>query len=164
MQVGFPPAELDVVDSVVKMFTEPVLDLDTAMLAKLWESENTRKAEGNAALGVEGTDLRSTDMFCKLLEDEGIEIEYKDGKNALSPRSPRTTRSCATSCVSTTTRAFVRWRKRGSQRNPLCCRRARRRWAGWRHGDLHLFIYFTLELERYDRLEEMGVLLLKPRY
>ena len=41
MQMGFPPAELDVVDSIVRMFTEPVLDLDTRMLAELWRSENT---------------------------------------------------------------------------------------------------------------------------
>jgi hypothetical protein len=81
----FPIEELEVIDSIVKMFSEPVLDLDTAMLAKLWESENTRKAEGNAALGVEGTDLRSTELFCKLLEYEGIEIEYKDGKNGPIP-------------------------------------------------------------------------------
>jgi len=132
------------------MFTEPVLDLDTDMLAKLWESENTRKAEGNAALGVDGSDLRSTDLFCKLLEDEGIEIEYKDGRMDQSPPSPRTTRSCGTFCVSTTTSAFVRWRKRALRKNPLCCRPARQRWAGWRQGDLHLFIYFTLELARYD--------------
>ncbi len=85
MKQGFPPAELDVIDSVVRMFTDPVLELDTDMLAKLWESENTRKAEGNAALGVDGSDLRSTELFCKLLEDEGIEIEYKDGKKGPIP-------------------------------------------------------------------------------
>jgi hypothetical protein len=81
----FPVAELEVIDSVVKMFTEPVLDLDTAMLAQLWESENTRKAEGNALLGVDGAELRSAELFCGLLEAEGIEIEYKDGKNAPIP-------------------------------------------------------------------------------
>jgi len=85
MQAGFPPAELDVVDSVIRMFTDPVLDLDTAMLADLWESENTRKAEGNALLGVDGAELRSAELFCGLLEAEGIEIEYKDGKNAPIP-------------------------------------------------------------------------------
>lgn len=85
MQAGFPPAELDVIDSVVTMFTNPVLDLDTQMLADLWQSENTRKAEGNALLGVDGTELRSTELFCKLLEDEGIDIEYKDGKNGPIP-------------------------------------------------------------------------------
>lgn len=81
----FPVEELEVIDSIVKMFSEPVLDLDTAMLAQLWESENTRKAEGNAALGVEGSALRSADLFCKLLEDEGVEIEYKDGTKGPIP-------------------------------------------------------------------------------
>jgi hypothetical protein len=85
LQMGFPVAELDVIDSIVRMFTEPVLELDTQMLADLWKSENTRKAEGNAALGVDGGDLRSTDLFCKLLEDEGIEIEYKDGAKGPIP-------------------------------------------------------------------------------
>jgi DNA polymerase len=85
MQADFPPAELDVVDSVIRMFTDPVLELDTAMLADLWESENTRKAEGNALLGVDGSELRSAELFCGLLEAEGIEIEYKDGKNAPIP-------------------------------------------------------------------------------
>jgi hypothetical protein len=81
MKRGFPVSELEVVDSIIKMFTNPVLELDTATLAKVWEDEAKRKLEGNANLGVEGSDLRSADKFCELLEAEGIEIEYKDGKN-----------------------------------------------------------------------------------
>jgi hypothetical protein len=77
----FPIAELDVIDSIVKMFSQPVLELDTTMLAQLWESEAHRKANGVAALGIDAAELRSTDRFCELLEEEGIEIEYKDGKN-----------------------------------------------------------------------------------
>lgn len=85
MQQGFPVAELDTVDSIIRMFTDPVLHLDTAMLANLWESESRRKIEGNALLGVEGGELRSTELFCKLLTDMGIDIEYKDGKNGPIP-------------------------------------------------------------------------------
>jgi hypothetical protein len=85
MQSGFPPAELDVIDSVVRMFTDPVLELDTAMLAQLWESEATRKLNGTDALGITASDLQSSQRFCELLEAEGIEIEYKDGKNAPIP-------------------------------------------------------------------------------
>jgi hypothetical protein len=80
-----PPDEFEVMDSIIRMFVNPVLDLDTQMLADLWQSENTRKAEGNAMLGVEGGELRSTELFCKLLADEGIDIEYKDGKNGPIP-------------------------------------------------------------------------------
>lgn len=85
MQSGFPVSELDVVDSVIRMFTDPVLDLDTAMLAKLWEEEATRKAAGIDALGVNGAELRSSERFTQLLVEEGIEIEYKDGKNGPIP-------------------------------------------------------------------------------
>lgn len=81
MQQGFPPAELEVIDTIIKMFSEPCLELDSQMLAKLWESEAKKKLEGAEALGVDGGDLRSADRFCELLEAEGIEIEYKDGKN-----------------------------------------------------------------------------------
>jgi hypothetical protein len=136
----FPIPELEVIDTIVKMFSEPVLDLDPAMLAKVWEDEAKRKADGNEALGVEGSELRSAERFCQLLE-----------RMDRLPPSPRTTPSCGISCVSTTTRAFVRWRKHASQKNPRFSKAAPRRWAGWRHGDLHLFIYFTLELERFDR-------------
>jgi hypothetical protein len=81
----FPLPELEVIDTIVKMFSEPVLDLDGAMLAKLWEDEARRKLEGNAELGVDGSDLRSADKFCELLEAEGIEIEYKEGKKGDIP-------------------------------------------------------------------------------
>jgi len=85
MQAGFPPAELDVVDSIIRMFTDPVLELDSQMLADLWTSEATRKAQGIDALGVTGAELRSGDRFTQLLAEEGIEIEYKDGKNGPIP-------------------------------------------------------------------------------
>jgi hypothetical protein len=85
MQAGFPPAELDVVDSIIKMFTEPVLELDTAMLANLWNAEAKRKADGVNALGIDAAELRSADRFIQLLEAEGIDIEYKDGKNGPIP-------------------------------------------------------------------------------
>jgi DNA polymerase family A len=89
MQSGFPPAELDVIDSVVRMFTDPVLELDSAMLAKLWESEAARKINGAELLGVDGSELRSTELFCGLLTEMGIDIEYKDGKNGPIPAIAR---------------------------------------------------------------------------
>lgn len=81
----FPLGELEVIDSIVKMFSEPVLELDGVMLAQLWEKEAARKTQGNTELGVAGTDLRSAEKFCELLEAEGIEIEYKDGKKGPIP-------------------------------------------------------------------------------
>ena len=77
MQQGFPPAELDVIDSVVKMFTEPVLELDTAILAQVWEAEAAKKVNGVEALGITKEQLSSSDAFADLLMAEGIEIETK---------------------------------------------------------------------------------------
>ena len=44
MQRGFPVEELDVVDSTIKMFTQPELKGDSAIFAKVWQDEATRKA------------------------------------------------------------------------------------------------------------------------
>lgn len=85
MQAGFPQEELEVIDIAVKMFTEPVLRGDVDVLAALWESEDRKKREAPAALGVEAAALRSTNAFVELLEAQGIEVEYKEGKNGPIP-------------------------------------------------------------------------------
>lgn len=81
----FPAEEYEVLDTVIKMFTEPVLRADTALLAKVWESEAIRKQERLKDLNVAATDLASADKFTQLLEAEGIEVEYKAGKNKPIP-------------------------------------------------------------------------------
>lgn len=85
MQEGFPQEELEVIDIAVKMFTEPVLRGDVDVLAALWESEDRKKREAVASLGIDTAELRSTDKFVTLLEEQGIEIEYKEGKNGPIP-------------------------------------------------------------------------------
>lgn len=91
----FPREELQVVDTIVKMFTEPVLGADIDMLAKLWESENTKKQTAMAELGVTEAELQSADKFIALLGAEGVEVEYKpgkpkDGKEKLIPAIAKT--------------------------------------------------------------------------
>lgn len=81
MTDGFPLEELEVVDATIKMFTEPVMGADTDLLAKVWESEATKKQERMAALNVTEADLQSADRFAQLLRDEGMEPETKEGKN-----------------------------------------------------------------------------------
>lgn len=83
LQQGFPREELEVVDTTIKMFTEPVLRADIEMLAKLWESENDKKTTRLQDLGVTEADLQSADRFAQLLRDEGVEPETKQGKNEL---------------------------------------------------------------------------------
>lgn len=81
----FPLEELKIIDQTVRMFTEPVLRGDIDMLAELWESENTKKQSRQAALNIAESDLQSAAKFVKLLEAEGIEVEYKNGKNDTIP-------------------------------------------------------------------------------
>lgn len=77
----FPPEEFEVIDTTVKMFTEPVLRGDTALLAKVWEDEANKKTSRLDQLGVSEADLQSAERFAALLREEGIEPETKDGKN-----------------------------------------------------------------------------------
>ena len=77
----FPAEEYEVVDSLIRMFVEPVLGADADLLADLWESEANAKAGRMQALGITEADVQSADKFQALLEAEGVEIEYKQGKN-----------------------------------------------------------------------------------
>lgn len=83
MGVPFPMDELDVIDATIKMFVEPVLRGDTDLLAQVWESEATKKAQRLAELNVTAADLASAERFAQLLRDEGVEPATKDGKNGL---------------------------------------------------------------------------------
>lgn len=90
MADGFPAEELDVVDSTIKMFTEPCLRADSALLARVWADEEVKKKTRLTALGFdisteEGrkhaeSQLQSADLFAKLLREHGIEPAMKEGK------------------------------------------------------------------------------------
>lgn len=82
---AFPREELPVVDMTVKMFTNPVLVGDTTALQKITMDEWTSKFDRLKALGVHEDLLSSNDKFAELLKQEGIEVEYKDGKNGPIP-------------------------------------------------------------------------------
>lgn len=77
MQRGFPPEELEIVDSTIKMFTQPELIGDTGVFAKVWSDENTRKAAALERLGVTAKDLGSDETFASLLRARGVEPETK---------------------------------------------------------------------------------------
>ncbi len=80
MQRGFPVEELDVVDSTIKMFTQPELLGDNNVFAKVWQDENNRKTAMLDRLGVTAQELGSNERFTSLLLARGIEPEYKPGK------------------------------------------------------------------------------------
>ena len=77
---NFPPEEFEIVDSVIKMFTNPVLRADIPLLGKVWQDENVRKQKLLTDLQVTEADLQSADRFAELLRSEGVEPEMKMGK------------------------------------------------------------------------------------
>lgn len=74
----FPAEEYEVVDSLIRMFVNPVLRADTGLLADLWESEAKAKQERMRALEIIEADVQSAAKFQALLEAEGVEIGYKE--------------------------------------------------------------------------------------
>ncbi len=77
----FPSKEYAVVDTTIRMFTEPCLRGDINLLADLWEEEDRAKKLRLERLNVPATELASADKFAALLGAEGIEPATKDGKN-----------------------------------------------------------------------------------
>ena len=82
---GFPLEEFGVIDMTVRMFTEPEMVGDRAMFERTRDEEWLRKAETLVELNVLPTQLKSVAKFCELIETEGVEVEYKEGKNAPIP-------------------------------------------------------------------------------
>lgn len=87
---GFPQEEYQVIDMTCRMFTEPQLEGDIDVFAKVWTYEAERKKQLLADLGVAPGDLQSADKFAALLLAEGIEPETKQGKNGLIPAFAKT--------------------------------------------------------------------------
>jgi DNA polymerase len=86
----FPREELHVIDTTIRMFTEPVLRADVGALADLWEREEGDKSARAAALGIDPSKLSSSDLFIQLLTDAGIEVEYKAGAKGAIPAIAKT--------------------------------------------------------------------------
>lgn len=84
----FPMGELRIIDTMLRMFTEPVLQLDQRTLGNHLEDVQTRKAEILATVKkVAGIDvLTSNQKFAQLLEDLGVEPPMK-----ISPRTGKLT-------------------------------------------------------------------------
>lgn len=76
----FPVEELEIVDTIIKMFSEPALRADIGMLGKIWSDEATKKAALLKRLNVTEGDLQSAERFAQLLRAEGVDLETKQGK------------------------------------------------------------------------------------
>jgi len=75
---GFPKAELKLIDMTLRMFTEPVFELDLPVLEEHLATVLEKKAKLLKALeGVERTTLMSNPQFAELLKARGVEPPVK---------------------------------------------------------------------------------------
>lgn len=76
----FPVAELELIDATIKMYTNPVIELDLEMLQENLSDDTQRKQALLARLGVAESDLASNDRFAALLSQLGVEPPTKISK------------------------------------------------------------------------------------
>ncbi len=82
---GFPPSEFALIDETVRLFTEPVLVGAPDVLDRVYREEREAKDRLLAKLGVTTTQLRQNETLIRLLEAEGVEVEWKPGKGKENP-------------------------------------------------------------------------------
>jgi DNA polymerase len=85
---GFPKKELHIINQTLRMFTEPVLELDTALLGEHLTDIRTKKEGLLLEVGLEKEDLLSNQKFADVLRKFGVEPPVKTslttGKEALA--------------------------------------------------------------------------------
>ena len=85
---GYPSKELRLIDMTMRMFTDPVLELDVDMLEKARDEETGKLTDALAKCGVKDEELASNDKFAALLERYGItpptKISKTTGKEAFA--------------------------------------------------------------------------------
>lgn len=75
-----PKIELQLIDRTIRTFTEPQAEGDLALIREVCRREVNEKEDMLCALNVTKKDLGNNEIFTKLLENEGIEVEYKESK------------------------------------------------------------------------------------
>lgn len=68
----FPKQELKIIDTTLRMFIEPRLELDVQLLERHLEQIKTTKEDLLTASGADKTDLMSSDKFAELLRGLGV--------------------------------------------------------------------------------------------
>jgi DNA polymerase len=90
LRARFPQDEYATIDTTVRMFTEPVLDADIDQLGEIWLEEEERRQSLVRELGSTFKEIGSNETFTTLLAAEGVEVEYKEGKNGSIPAFAKT--------------------------------------------------------------------------
>ena len=88
LSVGYPRSELRLIDMTLKMYTEPMLELDSAMLEQALVDEKARREGLLQRLGVEEKQLASNPMFADILINMGVpppkKVSKTTGKETLA--------------------------------------------------------------------------------
>lgn len=83
---GFPVSELQLIDNTIRMFSEPVLELDTDILTESLHNIQMDKLELLDRVPVSKEDLMSNDKFAEALRSQGVvpptKISPRTGKEA----------------------------------------------------------------------------------
>lgn len=83
---GYPKNELKLIDMTLKMFIDPVLELDKEILVDAIEIEKHKRESLLEKIGIEESALASNDQFAKVLERLGVvpprKISKTTGKEA----------------------------------------------------------------------------------
>lgn len=77
---GYPVSELRLIDMTLKMYTDPVLVLDSEMLEQALEEERDIRESLLLRLGIEEKTLASNPMFATTLRKLGVEPPMKTSK------------------------------------------------------------------------------------
>jgi DNA polymerase len=77
---GYPESELRLIDMTLRMFTEPLLELDKELLKDAIEEEQRTREDLLSQLGIEEKALASNDKFADVLRALGVEPPTKVSK------------------------------------------------------------------------------------
>ena len=86
---GYPASELRLIDMTLKMYTEPVLQLDKLMLVNAIEEEREMREELLTRLGVTDAALASNGQFAELLRTLNVEPPTKKKKPTVKTPHPK---------------------------------------------------------------------------
>ena len=81
----YPKSELRLISMTLKMFTEPLLELDAPMLKKAHSEDENKLFSLLCAADVDESDLASNEKFAELLEKAGVPRPMKTSKTTGKP-------------------------------------------------------------------------------
>lgn len=85
LSAGYPKSELRLIDMTLKMYTNPVLQLDQSMLVDALQDEREKREGLLQRLGVDEASLASNQQFAQTLRSLGVEPPTKKSKTTGKP-------------------------------------------------------------------------------